>query len=66
MKMKIHDVPMKDKCCYLVAAVLLTCLLDDTNTVLLTCLDYGIGTIQIGSSTGDPPVTPLGTTENDD
>src|SRR5712671_1306294 len=66
MKMKIHDAPMKDECCYLVAAVLLTCLLNDMNTVLLTCLDYGIGTIQIGSSTGDPPVTPLGTTENDD
>jgi len=30
MKMKIHDAPMKDECCYLVAAVLLTCLLDDT------------------------------------
>ena len=46
MKMKIHDAPMKDECCYLVVAVLLTCLLDDTNTVLLTCLDYGIGMIQ--------------------
>jgi len=66
MKMKIHDVPMKDECCYPVVAVVLTCLLDDMNTVLLTCLDYGIGTIQIGSSTGDPPVTPLGTTRNDD
>ena len=41
MKMKIHDASMKDECCYLVAVVLLTCLLDDTNTVLLTCLDYG-------------------------
>jgi len=66
MKMKIHDAPMKDECCYLVAAVLLTCLLDDMNMVLLTCLDYSIGTIQIGSSTGDPPVTPLGNTKNDD
>jgi len=66
MKMKIHDAPMKDECCYLVAVVLLTCLLDDTNTVLLICLDYGIGTIQIGSSTGDSPVTPFGTTKNDD
>ena len=66
MKMKIHDAPVKDECCYPVVAVLLTCLLDDMNTVLLTGLDYGIGTIQIGSSTGDPPVTPLGTTKNDD
>jgi len=49
---------MKDECCYLVAAVLLTCLLDDMNMVLLTCLDYGTGTIQIGSATGDLPVTP--------
>ena len=59
--MKIHNVPMKDECCYLVAVVLLTRLLDDTNMVLLTCLDYDIGTIQIGSVTGDPPVTPWGT-----
>jgi len=66
MKMKIHGAPMKDECCYPVVVVLLTCLLDDTNTVLLTCLDYSIGTIQIGSSTGDLPVTPLGTTRNDD
>ena len=66
MKMKIHDASMKDECCYPVVAVLLTCLLDNTNTVLLTCLDYGIGMIQIGSSTGNPPVTPLGTTRNDD
>jgi len=58
MKMKIYDAPMKDECYYLVAVVLLTCLLDDTNTVLLTCLDYGTGTLQIGSATGDPPVTP--------
>jgi len=63
MKMKIHDAPMKDECCYLVVVVLSTCLLNDTNTVLLTCLDYGTGTIQIGSSTGDPPATPLGTTK---
>jgi len=56
--MKIYDVSKKDECCYLVAAVLLTCLLDDMNTVLLTCLDYGTGMIQIGSATGDPPVTP--------
>ena len=66
MKMKIHDTPMKDESCYLVTTVLLTCLLDNMNMVLLTCLDYGIGTIQIGSSTGDPPVTPLGTTKNND
>ena len=65
-KTKIHDAPMKDECYYLVVAVLLTCLLDDMNTVLLTCLDYSIGMIRIGSSTGDPPVTPLGTTKNDD
>ena len=57
MKMKIHDVPMEDECCYLVAAVLLTCLLDDTNMVLLTCLDYGTGTIQIRSTTDNPSVT---------
>ena len=57
MKMKIHDMSMKDESCYLVTAVLLTCLLDNTNTVLLTCLDYGTGTIQIGSATGSPPVT---------
>ena len=56
--MKIHDAPMKDKCCYLVAAVLLTCLLDDMNMVLLTCLDYSTDTIQIRSVAGDPPVTP--------
>ena len=49
--------PKKDECYYLVAAVLSTCLFDDTNTVLLTCLDYGTGTIQIGSATGDLPVT---------
>jgi len=30
MKMKIHDAPMKDERCYLVAAVLSTCLLYDT------------------------------------
>jgi len=58
MKMKIHNTPMKDECGYLVAVVLLTCLLDDTNTVLLTCMDYSTGTIQIRSATGDPPVTP--------
>ena len=61
MKMKVHDVSMKDECCYLVIVVLLTCLFDDMNMVLLTCLDYDIGTIQIRSVTGDPPVTPWGT-----
>ena len=30
MKTKIHDAPTKDECCYLVFAVLLTCLLYDT------------------------------------
>jgi len=48
---------IKDECCYLVAAVLLTCLLDDTNTVLLTCLDYGPDKIQIGSVADDLSVT---------
>ena len=62
MKMKIHDASMKDECCYLVAVVLLTCLLDDMNMVLLTCLDYGTGMLQIGSTTDDLPVTPQGTT----
>jgi len=57
MKMKIHDALMNDEYCYLVAVVLLTCLLDDMNTVLLTCWDYGTGMIQIGSTTGDLPVT---------
>jgi len=44
MKTKIHDASMKDEYYYLVAAILLTCLLDDTNTILLTCLNYSIGT----------------------
>jgi len=55
--MKIHDAPKKDECYYLVATVLLTCLLDDMNMVLLTCLDYGTGMIQIGSATDDLSVT---------
>jgi len=48
---------IKDKYCYLVGVVLLTCLLDDTNTVLLTCLDYGPDKIQIRSVAGDLSVT---------
>jgi len=58
IKTKSHDAPIKEECYYLVAVVLLTCLLDDTDMVLLTCLDCGTGTIQIGCVTGDPPVTP--------
>jgi len=43
-KTKIYNAPTKDECCYLVATVLLTCLLYDTwIAVLLTCL----ATIQI-------------------
>jgi len=57
MKMKIHDASMKNECYYLVTVVLLTCLLDDMNMVLLTCWDYGTGMIQIRSATGDPSVT---------
>ena len=49
---------MKDECYYLVVMVLLTCLLDDMNMVLLTCLDYSTGMIQIRSATGDLPITP--------
>jgi len=49
---------MKDECYYLVVVVLLTCLLDDMNMVLLTCLDYSTGMKEIRSATGDPPVTP--------
>ena len=48
---------MKDECYYLVVVVLLTCLLDDMNTVLVTCLDYSTGMKQIRSVTGDLPVT---------
>ena len=46
--MKIHDVSVKDEYCYLVVAVLLTCLLYDTRmAVLLTCLNYDIDITQI-------------------
>ena len=41
MKMKIHDVSMKNECCYLIAVVLLTCLLYDTGIVTLLWVEYG-------------------------
>ena len=57
-KTKIHDVPMKDECCYLVAAVLSTCLLYNTWMVVLLTVwllyryKYGSG------DTSNPPVSP--------
>jgi len=46
MKTKIHDASMKDECCYLVAAVLLTCLFDDMKYGTTDLFDYYTDTIQ--------------------
>ena len=48
MKTKIHDTSMKDECCYLVAAVLLTCLLDDMKYSTTDLFDHYTDTIRIG------------------